>query len=44
MPDRLDAGGGQVDGDAARNHAVHHQPMAEDGVGGAQDLFAQDAA
>ena len=34
----------QVDGDAAGNDPVHHQPMAEAGVAGLQDLLAQDAA
>ena len=36
--------GSDVAGDAARDDPVHHQPMAETGVGGAQDAFAQDAA
>ena len=30
--------------DAARNDRVHHQPMAEGGLGGAQGPLAQDAA
>ena len=35
---------GQVGGGAARHHAVHHQAVAEAGVGDAQDVLAQDAA
>ena len=36
--------GGDVADDAARDDSVHHQPVAETGVGGAQNAFAQDAA
>src|SRR5439155_972310 len=35
---------GEVDGDAARHHAVHHQAVAEAGIRHAQDVLAQDAA
>ena len=33
-----------IGGDAAGDDAVHHQPVAEAGVGGAQHALAQDAA
>ena len=36
--------GAEIVGDAARHDAVHHQPMAEAGVGRAQHALAQDAA
>ena len=35
---------GKVDSGAARHYAVHHQAVAEAGVGDAQDVLAQDAA
>ena len=40
----LRAGLGEVGGDAAGHDAVHHQPVAEAGVGDAQHVLAQDAA
>ena len=36
--------GAEIGRDAARHDAVHHQPMAEAGVRGAQHALAQDAA
>ena len=36
--------GRQIDRDAARHDAVHHQPMTEAGGGAAQHAFAQHAA
>ena len=39
-----DAVGGEIARDAARHDAVHHQPVAEAGVGRAQHALAQDAA
>ena len=39
----LRALGGEIGGDAARHHAVHHQAVAEADLGDAQDVLAQDA-
>ena len=40
---RLGALGREIDRDAAGNDGVHHQPMAESGLGRAQGALAQDA-
>ena len=36
--------GVEIVGDAARYDTIHHQPMSESGIRGAQHLLAQDAA